>query len=208
MTRCVSFISLWKKSNLWSHTSALVITQEKGQDPDLMFHYPGIQGSNSLAPVRQCAPWAFVRLWLYFLGLGREQAFFQMLQFVPNSPLACAGPSPYPILFLNLPGFHTLILSCPFPRLDSSPLEWPFWLLLRMPHSFASSSGFCACLSRGISPSLFYPFPWFNLWEGAGNSLGRLESWFFLPTQRGEEGMLIPLAGQFGYPLCLEAKDS
>lgn len=199
MTRWVSFISLW------SHMSTLVLTQEKGED--LLCHYPGIQGSNSLAPVRHCAPWDFVQLWLCFLGHGKEQAIFQMLQFVPNSPLACAGPSPYPILFLNLPGFHTIILSCPFPRLDSSPLGWPFWLLLRIPHSFASSPGFFACLSRVISPSLFYLFPGFNLWERTGNSLGRLERWFFLSTQK-KKGSLSPLAGQFSYHLCLEAKNS
>ena len=103
------------------------------------------------------------------LALGRGKLSFKLTN-LPNSSRACAGPSSCSIPFLDLLGFVPLshpILSPDFPKLNSSPLQSPFWLLLCIPHSFASSAGFyCACLSRGISPLLFYLSPWSSTGRG------------------------------------------
>lgn len=69
----------------------------------------------------------------YFASdLGKGQLSFKLTDLFPNPLWACAGPSPYPVSFLDFPGFHAFIQSDPLPRLDSLPLWLSTWLLLCM----------------------------------------------------------------------------
>lgn len=74
---------------------------------------------------------AFAKLWLYFLRLGEGCAFFPTDLF-PGSSWACVEPSPHPVSFPDLLGFHPLLQLDPFPRPDTSLLWSPAWLLLCM----------------------------------------------------------------------------
>lgn len=90
---------------------------------------------------------------IIFLGLGEEQTFFQASRPPLGLPQWCwACPSILQACALSG-------IARKFPRVDSS-FMLPFWLLLHMPHSFASPSGFhCTCLCRGISPPCLSPPP-------------------------------------------------
>lgn len=98
---------------------------------------------------------------LYFFWVSETSRLsFQLSNLFPGFSWSCAGPSLYPIPILNLVGFCDLILSNPFPRLDPSPLLSPLWLLLCMPQSSASSSGFyCTFAHPRNSPLLLIPPP-------------------------------------------------
>lgn len=53
---------------------------------------------------------AFVKLLLCCLGFGRSILLFRLANLLPNPLLACAGPSSYPIPFLDLLG-----VLCSYP---------------------------------------------------------------------------------------------
>lgn len=92
-----------------------------------------------------------------FVGLGESRPSFKRSNLFPGSSQGYAGAPPYPFPFLDLLGFQPLsyaILFQNFPRLGSSPRCSAYWLLLCMPQSFVSSSGFYfPCLSSRIPPS-------------------------------------------------------
>lgn len=67
------------------------------------------------------------------LALGESRLSFKLSTLFPNSLWVIAGSSPYPNPFLEHMGFMSLsylILFSDFPRLESSLLWLPFWLLL------------------------------------------------------------------------------
>ena len=77
---------------------------------------------------------------------------------------SCAGSAPIQSIswiFRDIVPLSCLILFLDFPRLGSSPLWLPFWLLLCMPQSSASSSGFyCARARQRDSPlPVLLPLP-------------------------------------------------
>lgn len=109
--------------------------QEEGRDPELLCHYPGVQGprrpAESLLPssllssllLSLCDCWGegtYLGPWLRFdylsLGFGETRLFFKLNSLLPNHLWACAGPSPYPVTFMDLLGSHALTLSNSFAR--------------------------------------------------------------------------------------------
>ena len=96
------------------------------------------------------------------LGLEKGEFCFKLTNLFPGSSWAYVGSSPYPISFLDLPGFHVLIQSNFFLRLEYTPLWLPSWLLLHMLQSRKTSPAtswplLCKCLAKEF-PLLFYIF--------------------------------------------------
>lgn len=113
-----------------------------------------------------------------FLGFRNKQAVFQTIQLFPGFSLGCAGPSPYPVTFLNPLGFHTFMLSNPLSKIYQASLL-PFMVTSLAPTGHASNFIIlhCACsqqkdlllcylgfylhvYSKGISPLLFNLLPY------------------------------------------------
>ena len=89
--------------------------------------------------------------------LGKRGFSFKLTSLLPHPLCACVGSFPCPVPFLDLTGFCVSIQSDPFPRLDTSSLWLPSWLLLLV--SLSTGPSPCAILAslghvpiRGISP--------------------------------------------------------
>ena len=115
--RWLGSVSLWKRPRLCGHTPAPFQAQE-GRDPDaellcVLFSHPRVchrgcaWATTSLHVGTRTnelldEPWAFVKLWLYYLRLGKEQAVFKPPGLFPGPSQASAGPSPCAILPLTM----------------------------------------------------------------------------------------------------------
>ena len=153
ITRWLSSELLWKKCRLWGCRPTLVPTKP---GPRALCHTIPFASEASVVQLSLCSrpahgqhcalvgPAATERGSMHrycqdrpllsfdyiSMGQGESRLSFKLSNFFLGSSWGYTGAFPYPILFLDLLGFHVFILSEPFPRLDSSPLGSPFWLLL------------------------------------------------------------------------------
>ena len=110
-------------------SKALVVQPSLGSHPARLAQSCITQGQVAAAE-REC-PWAFVDLWLYYLGLGESKLSFKLTN-LPDPLWACAGPSSYPIPFLDLLGSMTLSYPV-FSQARLLPFMVATWLLLHLP---------------------------------------------------------------------------
>lgn len=87
--------------------------------------------------------------WYVILGLGRDTLSFKLSNLFHNSLQVYAEPSPYPISFLDILGFFTLILSDHFPRFSQARFL-PFIVTILASPAHNSAGEF--------SPYCFSPF--------------------------------------------------
>lgn len=138
-----------------------------------------------------------------FLVSGTSRLSFKLCNLFPGFLPGCAVPSSYVITFLDLLGFHALILSYPFPRLSQArllhfmvshpcgssctgfilqPVIWPQGACLQQKDfPLCHPSFYCASVQQRNFPLIMYPLSHTpklgNQGEPASCSPRRLENW-------------------------------